>query len=75
MSSFSSDESLDLLQHLEAVAKKKFDGHLTIMRFTTNWRVGFLQPGDRDEIELMPEGRSFEEAALKALVDADTKGH
>ena len=72
--SFSSDENLELLQHLEAVADKNFDGHLTIMRFTTNWRIGFWQPGDRDDIQLMSEGCTFREAAVKALAGADMKG-
>jgi hypothetical protein len=31
---------MTILAELERVAREEFDGHLTIMRFTTNWRVG-----------------------------------
>jgi hypothetical protein len=64
---FMTAEDLQLLLRLEAVAKEKFDGHFTIMRFTTNWRVGFHQPVDRDQTERMPEGATFREAAIRAL--------
>jgi len=64
---FTTAEDLQLLLRLEAVAKEKFDGHLTIMRFTTNWRVDFWQPEDHEQTELMPKGASFREAAIRAL--------
>jgi hypothetical protein len=49
------------------VARRRYDGHLTIMRFTTNWRVCFGTPEDRDDIEAMSEGDTFVEAAGRAL--------
>ena len=58
---------LDLLNELIAVADKDFDGHLTIMKFTDNWRVGFGTPHGRHDIDDMAAGKSFEEAARSAL--------
>jgi len=57
---------------LEEIGRRKTGGHLTIMRFTTNWRVGFRTPNDREDIEAMPAGRSFVEAARLAVVQAVT---
>jgi hypothetical protein len=57
----------ELMRQLEAVAAALFDGHLTIMRFTTNWRVGFGTPSERDEIEAMPAGHTFAAAARNAI--------
>jgi hypothetical protein len=54
---------------LEAIANEKFDGHLTIMKFATNWRVGFYIPTGRGYIDWMPVGKTFEEAALAALAN------
>ena len=48
-------------------ANEHFDGHFTVMKFTTNWRVGFGTPMDREDIEQMCEGKTFEEAAQRAL--------
>lgn len=43
------------------------DGHFTIMRFTTNWRVGFGTPDSREDIDDMAKGNIFAEAAFAAL--------
>lgn len=56
-----------MLEKLEEVAKKHYDGHFTVMRFTTNWRVCFYTAEDRNEIANMAEGKTFEEAAAKAI--------
>ncbi len=55
------------LAELASVANKRFDGHFTIMKFTTNWRVGFGTPMDRHDIEEMQEGRTLAEAVERAL--------
>jgi|EP00037_Helgoeca_nana_P036377 hypothetical protein len=54
-------------QSLVTLAGDHFDGHLTVMKFTTNWRVGFVTPVDRDDIAKLPEGATFSEAATKAI--------
>lgn len=61
------DEEFELFKALVEMADNKFDGHLTVMKFTTNWRVSFLTPGDRDDISDMHEGKTLGEAARKAL--------
>ena len=57
----------ELLKRLQAVAKEHHDGHVTIMKFTTNWRVGFGTPCERADIDHMRVGETFGEAALAAL--------
>lgn len=61
---------MDLLKRLVDVANETADGHLTIMRFTTNWRVGFFTPGSREDIDKLHAGKSFEEAATAAIEQA-----
>jgi hypothetical protein len=51
------DEDVELFKALVEMADIKFDGHLTVTKFTTNWRVSFLTPGDRDDIHDMHEGK------------------
>ena len=60
-------DEFELLRRLVDVANQKSDGHLSILKFTTNWRVSFETPGDRDDIAEMATGRTFGEAAQKAL--------
>ncbi len=64
------NEDLALLQELERVANEKYDGHVTIMKFTTNWRVWFGTPGDRGDIQAAPNGQTFRVAAERALATA-----
>ena len=56
-----------ILKKLQELADKDHDGHFTVMRFTTNWRVGFGTPDCREDIDTFCSGRSFEEAALEAI--------
>ena len=54
-------------------ANKYYDGHLTLLKFTTNWRFcfGTFHPADYKEgyqlIELMAVGKSAEEAMCEGL--------
>ena len=57
----------DLMRFLQELAIKHFDGHLTIMRFTTNWRTSFLTPEGRGDIEAMAVGATFRKAAIQAI--------
>ena len=59
----------DILSKLAVIANIKFDGHLTIMKFTTNWRVDFGTLYDRGDINAMPAGKTFHEAVANALAD------
>jgi hypothetical protein len=56
-----------LLRQLVAKANAVACGHLTIMKFMTNWRVAVGTPADREDIYRMAEGRTFREAAEAAL--------
>lgn len=49
------------------VAKNKHGGHVTVMKFTTNWRVSFVTPNERQDISTMASGETFAEAAIEAL--------
>jgi hypothetical protein len=68
------DDITALVQLVEC-AEALWDGHVTIMKFTTNWRVGFgtLCSGDimelRADIAGMAEGKTLAEAAAEALAD------
>jgi hypothetical protein len=60
----------ELLKRLVDIANERFDGHVTIMKFTTNWRVGFGTPSQvysnkANDVEMM-DGKTLEEAATKA---------
>jgi len=59
----------EILNQLVDYAKNHHDGHLTIMRSTTNWRVGFFTPDDRDDVDVLAVGMTFEEAAHNALTE------
>lgn len=54
---------------LQKIADNLYDGHFTIMKFTTNWRVSFGHtPNDRDLIHQMPVGKTFDEAVDNAIL-------
>ena len=58
----------DELKIIQAIANKYFDGHFTIMGFTTNYRISFgSQPDSRVLIRNMSDGNTLVEALLKAI--------
>ena len=61
-------DDMKLMARLIKVADGAFDGHLTIMKFTGNWRVSFKTPSERDDIQRMSVGDTFAQAA-KALLE------
>ncbi len=61
------EQEIELWEQLQKVADEKHDGHLTILKFTTNWRVAFFTHVEREQVEKMAVGTSFAEAAQKAL--------
>ncbi len=69
-------EDLDLLEELVREANDRTDGHLTIMKFTTNWRVMFGTPTEREDIEDHATiGHSFHEAGHMALLQLRRPGY
>jgi hypothetical protein len=49
-------------------ADAEHDGHMTIYKFTTNWRVSFDTPAERSDVLSAYEGATLAEAVGKALV-------
>ena len=70
-----SDFSSLIFEIMELIAKRKYDGHYTIMKFTTNYRFCFGTLYIKDETEsqvapsLMAEGKTLDEAILNAITD------
>ncbi|MDW4457944.1 hypothetical protein QI052_09085 [Staphylococcus saprophyticus] len=58
---------------LKAYANKYYDGHFTVMKFTTNYRVAFgtIHANNyhelREEIARMAEGKSLESACENCI--------
>lgn len=61
------EEDAELWNRLVEMANKVSDGHLTVMKFKTNWRVGFFTPNERKDLDLMPVGKTFADSARMAL--------
>ena len=59
----------DLLTKVTAYANEHYDGHFTVMKFTTNWRVCYGTIESRDEIGFMRSGKTLEEALQNLLDD------
>lgn len=64
-------DDFDTMAKLVKTADAKFDGHLSVLKFTTNWRVSFVTPDERNGVEGMYVGKTFDEAATKALLSAE----
>jgi hypothetical protein len=62
----------DLMARLANVAAQISDGQFTVMKFTTNWRVGFYTPDGRGYTLGMAEGQTFAEAAVEALANPES---
>lgn len=56
-----------LLDTAERIARLVSDGHFTIMKFTTNYRVSFNTPDGREDINEMAEGETLHEAMRNAI--------
>jgi len=57
-----------VMETLVKIADKHYDGHLTIMKFTTNWRVGFFTPNDREDVDNCFVGDTFVDAGVEAVL-------
>ncbi|GLI51345.1 hypothetical protein TSYNTROOL_14310 [Tepidanaerobacter syntrophicus] len=66
--------NFELLKQCEEIAKQKYDGHFTLMRFTTNWKFCFGQPYTYEEIQHMTTGKTMWEAIQKGI-DKDCNAH
>lgn len=52
---------------LVSKASQWSDGHFTICKFSSNWRVSFATPSERCDICRMHEGKTLVEAATAAI--------
>lgn len=50
------------IKKLTALADTISDGHYTICKFTTNYRVGLGTPAEREHIDKLTEGKTIKEA-------------
>ena len=66
--------NLETYRVIETIANEWFDGHFTLLRFTTNWRLVFGTPTVSDleqvPVALLPVGETLEEALVAALKEA-----
>ncbi|AIY80541.1 hypothetical protein U728_744 [Clostridium botulinum 202F] len=56
-----------MLEELIKIANELYDGHFTIMKFTTNYRVCFGTVSEREDIKFMAEGKTLEEAIMQVI--------
>lgn len=67
------DDEMALIDILEKLAFQFSDGHFTILKFTTNWKVGFDTPECRQDVTNMYTGKTFRQACLGAIGDLVAK--
>lgn len=65
----SGDIEIPLFQKAILIARKKEDGHLTICKFTTNWKVGGGTSDSREEMSYLATGKTLAEALRKYIKD------
>lgn len=57
----------ELIEKLTQLANLLSDGHYTICKFTTNYRVGLGTPADREQFDKMADGKTLNEAIKNLL--------
>jgi hypothetical protein len=63
-----------LFDILEEIAKKESDGHITVMRFTTGWKVAFSTPDlhsghGYEQMSKLKQYDTLEEAIKDLLIE------
>lgn len=77
MNKITQEDALTLLMaRAEQISVEKYDGHLTIMRFTTNWKVAFGTPDldggfGRKEINALQGYSNLCDALLVAIMQSE----
>lgn len=59
---YSYSENIDSINWLKSLADKHADGHFTICKFTTGYRVGLGTPSCREDMDALIEGTSVWDA-------------
>lgn len=57
------------IEQLIEIANKKYDGHFTLMKFTTNWGCCFGTIMHPLETHQMAKGKTMEEAIEKCIAE------
>jgi hypothetical protein len=61
----------ELLAQADLIARLRYDGHLSMLRFTMGWKVMFGTPDldgeGRDEVDELPSYASLHEALVAVL--------
>lgn len=57
-------EKLDVVTK---IANEEFDGHFSLMKFTTNWGFTFGTVADREDIDYAVKGKTLDEVLDKAI--------
>lgn len=60
-------EGKRLLEQLIKIADRDFDGHFSLLKFTTNWRCCFGTTSEYWHIEQMVAGKTMEEAIQRCI--------
>lgn len=57
----------EIMKHALKIANEHYDGHFTLMKFTTDWKCSFRTPGDWFDIQEMHTGKTQDHAMLLAI--------
>jgi hypothetical protein len=66
--------TLNALSWLKDMANNHADGHYTICKFTSNYRVGLGTPNSREDINNMYQGSTFLEAVKHFQIHVENPG-
>src|SRR5205823_8602018 len=64
------DLNIGLMVLLEDLSKEHYDGNFTVMKLGPVWRIGFGTPLARDGMIAWAFGKTFAEAAKRAIAEA-----
>jgi len=64
---FKENQYIQVMEQALDIAHNNHDNHLTIFRFTTNWKAGFGTITERSDIENMITGKTLEETLLRLI--------
>ena len=60
---------IELLAQLEDHANLKYDGHYTVLKFTTGFKVSFGTITDREEIDSLVNYETLKKAIVNLLIN------
>ena len=68
--------SRSLLDIAQRVARRHYDGHITMLRFTSGWKVAFGTVTERDEIASLEAFASLDDALADLIAnECDPRTH